>query len=145
MTRLCEIRSARLSVDEAIAAVSRPEAGGIAVFLGCVRNHNADQRVIELEYSAYESMAKKEMLAIVAEIEQELASVQLAVVHRVGRLAIGDLAVVCAASAAHRGQAFAACQLLIDRIKERVPIWKREHGPDGPHWVGWQDARTPAP
>jgi molybdopterin synthase catalytic subunit len=63
------------------------------------------------------------------------------VLHRVGRLSVGDLAVVCAASAPHRDEAFRACRLLIDRIKERVPIWKCEHGPDGPYWVGFRDAR----
>jgi molybdopterin synthase catalytic subunit len=86
-------------------------------------------------------MATKEMAAIAAEIAGEIPGVRLAVLHRVGELRVGDLAVVCAASAPHRGQAFVACRALIDRIKERVPIWKREHGPDGPYWVGWQDAR----
>ena len=61
--------------------------------------------------------------------------------HRVGELSVGDAAVACAASAPHREEAFRACRLLIDRIKSRVPIWKREHGPDGPYWVGWEDAR----
>jgi len=67
--------------------------------------------------------------------------VRLAAFHRVGSLGVGEVAVVCAASAPHRDEAFRACRLMIDRLKERVPIWKREHGPDGPHWVGWQDAR----
>jgi len=67
--------------------------------------------------------------------------VRLAAVHRVGALVVGDAAVVCAASAVHRGEAFRACQALIDGIKGRAPIWKREHGPDGPYWVGWADAR----
>ena len=142
--RLCELRSRPLSVDEVRAAVERPEAGGIALFVGTVRNTNEGYPVTELEYSAYESMAQKEMLAIVEEIERELPGARLAITHRIGRLALGEAAVVCAASAAHREQAFVACRSLIDRIKERVPIWKREHGPDGPHWVGWQDVR-PAP
>jgi molybdopterin synthase catalytic subunit len=144
MSRLCAIRPSELSIDEAVRAVKRDAAGAVAVFIGTVRDHNAEQPVTELEYSAYESMAEKEMLGIVEQIEREVPESRLAVVHRVGRLAIGDVAVVCAASAPHRGQAFGACQLLIDRIKERVPVWKREHGPDGPHWVGWQDARVVA-
>ena len=74
-------------------------------------------------------------------IASEVPGVRLAVLHRVGRLVVGDVAVVCAASAPHRGEAFKACRLLIDRIKASVPIWKREHGPDGPYWIGWQDAR----
>lgn len=139
---LCALRDQPLSVDEAIAAVRRPDAGGIAVFLGVVRDHNDGRAVTLLEYEAYDSMAEKEMRAIAAELERELPGVTVAVVHRTGRLEIGDLAVVCAASAPHRDQAFSACRALIDRIKERVPIWKREHGEGGPHWVGWQDARV---
>jgi molybdopterin synthase catalytic subunit len=141
---LCEIRDTALSVDEALAAVRHPAAGGIAVFIGMVRDHNDDRPVTLLEYEAYDAMAHREMRAIAAEIEAELAGVRVAVLHRVGKLEIGDSAVVCAASAPHRAEAFRACRALIDRIKERVPIWKREHGPDGPYWVGWQDARCVA-
>ena len=141
MTRLFEIRETALSVDEAIAAVRRPDAGGIAVFLGVVRDENDGHKVTLLEYEAYASMAVKEMRAIADEIEREIPGVLLAAVHRIGRLEVGDAAVVCAASAPHRGEAFKATRALIDRIKERVPIWKREHGPDGPYWVGWEDAR----
>ena len=139
--RLCELRSAPLSVDEVRKAVERPEAGAVAVFVGTVRNTNDGHAVRELEYSSYESMAKKELLQIVEELEREMDGVRLAVTHRVGRLALGEAAVVCAASAPHRDAAFVACRALIDRTKQRVPIWKREHGPDGPHWVGWQDVR----
>lgn len=142
--RLFDIREAPLSADEAIAAVRRPAAGGTALFLGTVRDHNDGREVTLLEYEAYVPMAKKEMLAIADEIESEMAGVRLAVLHRVGKLEVGDTAVVCAASAPHRGEAFRACRALIDRIKERVPIWKREHGPEGPYWVGWEDARCVA-
>ena len=133
-----------LDVALASAAVSAPEIGGIDLFLGAVRDHNDGRRVTLLEYHAYVSMAEKEMQRIAAEIAAELPGVRLAALHRIGSLAVGDLAVVCAAGAAHRGEAFRACRLLIDRIKERVPIWKREHGPDGPYWVGWEDARCVA-
>jgi molybdenum cofactor biosynthesis protein MoaC len=139
--RLVELRDGALSVDEVEQAVARPEAGGVVVFVGTVRSTNDGYAVTELEYSAYESMAAKELLAIVEELEREMPEVRLAVTHRVGRLALGDAAVVCAASAPHREAAFVACRALIDRIKARVPIWKREHGPEGPHWVGWQDVR----
>jgi molybdopterin synthase catalytic subunit len=138
---LFEIREGALSVAEAIAAVTRPEAGGISVFVGTVRSNNAGRAVTLLEYQAYASMAAKEMARIGAEIGAEIAGVELAVLHRVGSLGVGDVAVVCAASAPHRAEAFEACRLLIDRIKARVPIWKREHGPSGPYWVGWEDAR----
>jgi molybdopterin synthase catalytic subunit len=138
---LFEIRETALSVAEVIAAVTRPEAGGIAVFVGSVRSENAGRAVTLLEYQAYASMAAKEMARIGAEISVEMGDVRLAVLHRVGSLRVGDVAVVCAASSAHRAEAFQACRLLIDRIKARVPIWKREHGPSGPYWVGWEDAR----
>jgi molybdopterin synthase catalytic subunit len=130
-----------LSIDAAVAAVTHPGAGGIAVFVGTVRDENEGRAVTRLEYQAYASMAEKEMAAIGAEITQEMAGARLAVLHRIGSLGVGELAVVCAASAPHRAEAFAACRALIDRIKERVPIWKREHGPGGPYWVGWHDAR----
>lgn len=130
-----------LDVASATAAVSAPDVGGIDLFLGAVRNHNDGRAVTLLEYHAYVSMAEKEMQRIAEEIASEMPGVRLAALHRVGSLAVGDLAVVCAAGAAHRGEAFVACRALIDRIKQRVPIWKREHGPDGPYWVGWEDAR----
>ena len=138
---LFEVRESELSVAEVIAAVTRAEAGGIAVFVGTVRSESAGHAVTLLEYQAYTPMAAKEMARIGAEIQVEMGDVRLAVLHRVGALAVGDTAVVCAASSAHRGEAFQACRLLIDRIKARVPIWKREHGPSGPYWVGWEDAR----
>ena len=130
-----------LSVADATAAVSGPHVGGIDLFLGAVRDHNDGRAVTRLDYHAYVSMAEKEMQRIAEEIAHEIPGVTLAALHRVGSLAVGDLAVVCAAGAVHRGEAFQACRALIDRIKHRVPIWKREHGPDGPYWVGWEDAR----
>jgi molybdopterin synthase catalytic subunit len=138
---LVVLRTTPLSVDEVIAAVAGPGAGAVSVFLGTVRNHNDGRAVVKLEYQAYEAMALAEMKRIVAELGAEIADVKLAVAHRTGTLVVGDVAVVCAASATHRGEASRACRALIDRIKERVPIWKREHGPDGAYWVGWQDAR----
>jgi len=138
-----DVRQDPLSVDEAIARVARPGAGGIALFLGVVRETNDGHDVTKLEYEAYGSMAIVEMDKIRVEIESEIAGCRVAALHRVGALAVGEIAVVCAASAPHRDEAFRACRLMIDRLKERVPIWKREHGPDGPYWVGWEDARCP--
>lgn len=138
---LVDVRTVPLSIDECIAAVSRPDAGGLAIFVGVVRDHNAGQCVTRLEYEAYESMARKEMCRIVSEIESEVEGARLAALHRFGSLTVGDYAVICVASAPHREEAFSACRLLIDRVKERVPIWKREHGSDGPYWLGWEDAR----
>jgi molybdopterin synthase catalytic subunit len=138
---LVDVRETALSLDEAVARVSHAGAGAVATFLGVVRAENEGRAVARLEYQAYASMARAEMSRIAAEIEAEIPGVRLAAVHRVGSLVVGDAAVVCAASAPHRGEAFRACRLLIDRIKGRVPIWKREHGPDGAVWIGWVDAR----
>ena len=135
------IRTEALSLDEAIAEVSHPGAGGIATFLGVVRDLNEGRAVTLLEYEAYGSMAEAEIARVHAEIVAEIPGVRVSAMHRVGPLRVGDAAVVCAASAPHRAEAFHACRLLIDRIKARLPIWKREHGPDGPYWVGWEDAR----
>lgn len=139
-----DIRDTPLSVDEALARVRRPGAGGLSVFVGVVRDESHGRPVTQLEYSAYTSMAKREMARIVAEIEAEIDGVRVAAIHRTGTLQVGDAAVVCAASAPHREEAFRACRELIDRIKARVPIWKREIGPDGEAWVGWEDARCGA-
>ena len=105
--------------------------GAIAIFEGRVRDHNDGRAVTRLEYHAYVSMAEKEMQRIAEEIAREIPGVRLAALHRIGSLAVGDLAVVCAAGAAHGGEAFQACRLLIYRIKLSVPIWDREHDADG--------------
>lgn len=138
------MRDTPLSLDEALTYVTHPGAGGIATFLGVVRDHNEGRAVTLLEYEAYGSMAELEMRRIFAEIEAELPGVRVFATHRKGALKVGDAAVICVASAPHRGEAFRACRLLIDRIKATLPIWKREHGPDGPYWVGWEDARCVA-
>ena len=141
MKELFEVRDSELSVDEALSAVVGDDMGGVVTFIGVVRDHNEGRRVTLLEYQAYESMAAKQMKKIAEGIQAEVPGVRLAALHRVGALRVGDRAVVCVAAAAHRGEAFRACRMLIDRIKADVPVWKREHGPDGPYWVGWQDAR----
>ncbi|WP_437593211.1 molybdenum cofactor biosynthesis protein MoaE [Sorangium sp. So ce1000] len=138
---MSRIRAEPLGLDELIAAVSHPGAGGIVTFLGVVRDVNEGRSVTLLEYEAYGTMAEAELERILSEIAAELPGVRVAATHRVGALRVGDVAVACAASAPHRAEAFRGCRLLIDRIKERLPIWKREHGPDGPYWVGWEDAR----
>ena len=138
---MSRIRTEPIGLDELVAAVSHPGAGGVATFLGVVRDVNDGRAVTLLEYEAYGSMAETELAAILAEIAAEIPGVRVAATHRVGALHVGDAAVACAASAPHRGEAFRACRELIDRIKARLPIWKRERGPDGPYWVGWEDGR----
>lgn len=124
-----------LSLDRCIAAVRGPGMGGIVTFTGMVRLHSHGATIDHLEYEAYAPMAVKEMARLCNEIEQEVACV-LAVEHRVGRLEIGDIAVVIAAAAPHRAEAFTACRAMIDRLKESVPIWKKEIGTSGEEWVG---------
>ena len=124
-----------LSLDRCIAAVRGSGMGGIVTFTGMVRLHSHGATIDHLEYEAYAPMAVKEMARLCNEIEQEVACV-LAVEHRVGRLEIGDIAVVIAAAAPHRAEAFTACRAMIDRLKESVPIWKKEIGTSGEEWVG---------
>jgi MoaE-MoaD fusion protein len=125
-----------LSLDRCLAAVSGAGMGGIVTFTGMVRRHSRGTLVDHLEYEAYGAMAVREMTRLCDEIEAEFAGTRLAVEHRTGRLEIGDVAVVIAAAAPHRAEAFTACRAMIDRLKERVPIWKKEVGDDGAEWIG---------
>lgn len=120
-----------------IATVAKPGNGGIAVFVGTVRDVADGRAVTGLDYSAYVEMAEREMAAIVTEATKTDDGVDVAAVHRVGSLAIGDVAVVIAAAHAHRAAAFDACRYVIEEIKRRVPIWKAERYADGTDaWVG---------
>ena len=113
-----------------------PERGGIACFLGTVRNHHGGREVVRLEYSAYGPMVEAECARIVAEAESRW-QVAVALQHRIGRLEIGDAAVAVVAASAHRDEAFVACRHVIEELKRRVPIWKREVFADGTvEWVG---------
>jgi len=141
MTPLIAIRDTPLDLNEALAAVSAADLGGIAIFVGTVRNLNEGRAVTLLEYHAYQSMAEKQMRKIADRIASGFETIRLAALHRTGALKVGDIAVICVAATPHRSDAFLACRQLIDEIKADVPIWKREHGADGPYWVGWQDAR----
>jgi molybdopterin synthase catalytic subunit len=138
---LVDLRTQPISLDEAVAHVSHGGAGAVCVFLGVVRSVNEGRQVERLEYQAYASMARAELERIAGEVEAAEPGVRVAALHRTGSLVVGEVAVVCAASAPHRVEAFDATRRLIEGIKARVPIWKREHGPDGAAWVGWVDAR----
>jgi molybdopterin synthase catalytic subunit len=121
-----------------VAQVKRASDGACVVFEGVVRNHHDGKAVESIFYDAYRPMAEKEITAIVTQISTELPDVSLAVVHRLGHLFVGDSSIAIVASSPHRAEAFAACRLVIDRVKETVPIWKKERGPNGEEWVGWQ-------
>lgn len=134
--RLIEIRDTPLDPAEILAAVDDPAAGGTALFVGTVRDHDGGKGVSGLRYSAHPD-AVAVMTRIAEEVARERDVLRLAAVHRVGDLAIGDIAVVVATSCGHRGEAFTACRDLIDRIKAGTPIWKHQEFSDGStEWVG---------
>jgi molybdopterin synthase catalytic subunit len=136
VVRLLRIQETPLDLAEVMAAVSDASAGGITVFVGAVRDHDEGKDVTGLEYSAHPTaLARLEEVAERVAAAHELTA--LAAVHRVGTLAIGDAAVIVAAAAAHRGQAFDASRALIDDLKASVPIWKHQRFADGTdEWVG---------
>ncbi len=122
-----------------------PAAGGYASFEGWVRNHNEGLEVRRLEYEAFEALAIKEGQLIVNEAVERFGVLRAACIHRVGSLAIGDLAVWVGVSSRHRGEAFAACRYIIDEVKHRVPIWKKEHYVNGDSgWVNCERCATHA-
>ena len=122
------------------ASVSAPDHGAVATFSGLVRNHHRGRAVVSLGYSAYEPMAERICSDLVDEVHQRW-DVQVALQHRLGDLQIGDVAVGIAVSAQHRNTAFEACRWLIDELKSRVPIWKRERYADGSD--AWVDPTAP--
>jgi molybdopterin synthase catalytic subunit len=133
---LVAVRDDALSVDELLAAVRHPGCGGVALFVGVVRDHDHGDSVASLDYSAHPSAAST-MEQVCAEVVSRSGAVRVAAVHRTGSLAIGDLAVIVAAAAPHRAEAFAACRDLIDTLKEQTPIWKHQRLGDGSsEWVG---------
>jgi molybdopterin synthase catalytic subunit len=133
---LFRVQDAPLSLQEVVDAVTRVSQGGLVTFTGVVRDHSKGKRVTRLEYEAYAPMAEKKLAEIGAEAQGKWPGTEVAVVHRVGVLQPGELAVVIAVSAPHRKEAFRACEHVIDRLKEDVPIWKKEFAEDGEVWVG---------
>ena len=130
-------RFARDALDPAALArdLAEPACGALVTFEGWVRNHNDGQDVHALEYEGYETLATREGERILGEAAQRFAVSRASCVHRLGPLRIGDLAVWVGVSAAHRDAAFAACRYIIDEVKQRVPIWKKEHYANGDS--GW--------
>jgi len=125
-------------VERLVRAVRARGAGAIVTFVGTTRDHNAGRRVMRLEYEAFAPMAVAEMRRLAARATRRWRLEKVAMVHRIGRVPVGQASVAIAVSAAHRVEAFAACHWLIDRLKEIVPIWKREHFPGGRVWIGPQ-------
>ena len=121
-----------------VRRVLRPSDGACIVFEGVVRDHHEGHAVQSIFYDAYRPMAEKEIDKVVNEVRREFDAVAVAVVHRLGELKVGDTSIAIVCTAPHRGEAYAASRAVIDRIKQTVPIWKKERGPEGEEWVGWQ-------
>lgn len=134
---LCRITKDPIDPTALLAEVVTPSAGVALLFWGVVRNENDGREVEGLEYDAYTSMAEAKLREIVAEAVQRWGVGKIAVVHRVGALRVGEASVGIAVASPHRGEAYDASRFVIEELKQRVPIWKREHYADGPsQWLG---------
>ena len=125
----------RINRERVLAAIKKPEDGAAVVFEGVVRNHTRGRQTLYLDYEAYEEMALKKMEELAAQALRQFPVRQVALIHRLGRLKIGETSVLIVVASAHRGAAFEACRWLIDTLKRTVPIWKKEHFRDGAVWA----------
>jgi len=133
-----------VSVEDSLARVEHPSCGGVAVFVGVVRNNDSGRRVTAIEYEAYPEMARKVLEGIETELKRMHPVKKVVLWHRTGRLRVGEASVVVAVSAPHREEAFAACREGIERIKAELPVWKKEYGAGGAVWKEEQDLRKPS-
>ncbi|UFT98310.1 molybdenum cofactor biosynthesis protein MoaE [Radiobacillus kanasensis] len=140
-----EIVEAPIDVQQVIDKVSSREAGAITTFIGTVREWTKGKRTVYLEYQAYVPMAEKKLAQIGTEIEEKWDKAKVAISHRIGHLDISDIAVVIAVSSPHRKAAYEANEYAIERIKEMVPIWKKENWDNGESWIGDQRENTSYP
>jgi len=125
----------RIDTAAEVEKIKRPEDGAAVVFEGVVRNHSRGRRTLFLEYEAYEEMARKQMESLAEQALGQFQVRDVAIIHRVGRLEIGETSVLIVVASAHRAAAFEACRWLIDTLKRTVPIWKKEHFEDGAVWA----------
>ncbi|KPN95401.1 molybdenum cofactor biosynthesis protein MoaE [Lysinibacillus sp. ZYM-1] len=144
-TAMFEIIDKPIDVEEVRHKVLNRNAGAITLFIGTVREITQGKKTLYLEYQAYPAMAIKMFEQIAQEIKQQWPDATIAITHRVGRLDITDIAVVIAVSSPHRKVAYLANEYAIDRIKQIVPIWKKEHWEDGTEWIGDQLENVPYP
>lgn len=136
------LTDAAIDRDRLIREVMRTSDGALVVFEGVVRDRHEGRAVESILYEAYRPMAEKEIGKIVSEVGRRFEVARIAVVHRLGLVRVGEISIAIACAAPHRGQAFDACRAVIDRVKQTVPIWKKERGPEGEEWVGWQGSAT---
>jgi molybdopterin synthase catalytic subunit len=132
-----------IDVEELEQEVASPAAGAIVTFAGTTRRDNVGRRVLRLEYEAYEPMALSEMRKLAREAGERWEIVRITIRHRIGVVEIGETSVAIAVAAAHRSEAFEACRFAIDRLKEVVPIWKKEYFEGGEVWIGCQTSHPP--
>ena len=140
MPGLYRIVDRPLDLQDAIRAVAGPDRGAIATFVGTTRNHHDGRTVRFLEYHAYPEMAEVVLRDIGREVEARFGTPHVAILHRVGRLEVGETSVIVAVAAAHRREALAACAHAIERVKASAPIWKKEHYADGAAWIEGADS-----
>ncbi|MBP1686789.1 MAG: MoaD family protein [Deltaproteobacteria bacterium] len=140
-----QIVSGPIDIASVTATVTRPDTGATVTFVGTTRDHNEGRRVVRLEYEAYPEMALVEMRKIGDTVTQRWPIKHVAIVHRIGEVPLGEASVVIAVSAGHRHAAFEACHFAIDRLKEVVPIWKKEHFDGGEIWIGSQTGTPSEP
>jgi molybdopterin synthase catalytic subunit len=131
-----EVTEQVLDANVVLRKVAADTMGAVVTFVGIVRGFSEGRKVLYLEYEAYKEMAEKKLAEVGQEISRRWPTVKVAVTHRVGHLEVGEAAVVIAVAAPHRGEAFEACKYAIDRLKEIVPIWKKEVWEDGEGWIG---------
>ncbi|WP_027414719.1 molybdenum cofactor biosynthesis protein MoaE [Aneurinibacillus terranovensis] len=136
--RLFEVVETPISVEEIMNKTVHPNCGAINLFVGTVRELTKGKKTLYLEYAAYKEMAEKQLACIGREIKEKCPEARVAITHRVGRLEITDIAVAIAVSTPHRADSYDYSRYAIERIKEIVPIWKKEHWENGEEWIGDQ-------
>ena len=132
---MIQLTSEPLNPEDLVRSVRSDASGAVVLFYGVVRNHNEGRAVEYLEYEAYPELAERQLTAVAEEIQHRFAIDDIAIAHRIGRLEIGETSLLVAVASAHRADGFTACHAAVDRIKETVPIWKKEHWSGGGVWL----------
>ncbi|MED0676579.1 MULTISPECIES: molybdenum cofactor biosynthesis protein MoaE [Aneurinibacillus] len=143
--KLFEIVEDTISVEQVMRKVIHPNCGAVNLFVGTVRELTKGKKTLYLEYAAYKEMAEKQLERIGREIQEKCPEARVAITHRIGRLDISDIAVTIAVATPHRADSYEYSRYAIERMKEIVPIWKKEHWEDGEEWIGDQKEITPYP
>jgi len=140
-----ELTREALDISRLVSEVSDPSCGGIVTFLGVVRDADEGRTVVALEYDAYDTLAQAQLRAVADEALARWPDARIALQHRAGRLVVGEVSVAIAVACPHRAEAFACCRHVIDRVKEAVPIWKREESPGGARWLAGHEYKPGNP